>query len=64
MEGSAQISRNESWLLFNYNSRQFAENELWPIAGKIDKTCEYPEEQIHKMGELGKLDFIENLNKT
>lgn len=33
--------------------RQFAENELWPIAGKIDKTCEYPEEQIKKMGELG-----------
>merc|ERR1711953_1471421 len=24
--------------------RQFAEAELWPIAGKIDKTCEYPEE--------------------
>jgi len=33
--------------------RQFAENELWPIAGKIDKTCEYPAEQIQKMGELG-----------
>jgi len=33
--------------------RQFAENELWPIAGQIDKTCEYPEEQIRKMGELG-----------
>jgi len=33
--------------------RQFAEAELWPIAGKIDKTCEYPEEQIKKMGELG-----------
>merc|ERR1712018_72344 len=25
----------------------------WPIAGKIDKTCEYPEAQIKKMGELG-----------
>jgi len=33
--------------------RQFAENELWPIAGTIDKTCEYPEQQILKMGELG-----------
>ena len=33
--------------------RQFAEGELWPIAGKIDKTCEYPREQIEKMGELG-----------
>jgi len=33
--------------------RQFAENELWPIAGQIDKTCEYPEKQVLKMGELG-----------
>jgi len=33
--------------------RQFAENELWPIAGQIDKTCEYPESKIRKMGELG-----------
>jgi len=33
--------------------RQFAEAELWPIAGKIDKTCEYPAEQVLKMGELG-----------
>jgi butyryl-CoA dehydrogenase len=33
--------------------RQFAESELWPIAGKIDKTCEFPAEQIKKMGELG-----------
>jgi len=33
--------------------RQFAEAELWPIAGEIDKTCRYPEEQIHKMGEIG-----------
>lgn len=33
--------------------RQFAEAELWPIAGKIDKTCEYPRDQVLKMGELG-----------
>eukprot|EP00088_Acartia_fossae_P055004 TRINITY_DN6375_c0_g1_i1.p1 TRINITY_DN6375_c0_g1~~TRINITY_DN6375_c0_g1_i1.p1 ORF type:complete len:427 (-),score=96.20 TRINITY_DN6375_c0_g1_i1:236-1516(-) len=33
--------------------RQFAENELWPIAGQIDKTCDYPEQQIKTMGELG-----------
>ena len=39
--------------------RQFAENELWPIAGKIDKTCEYPEQQIKTMGELGKpIDYF------
>lgn len=33
--------------------RQFAENELWPIAGQIDKSCAYPEQQVLKMGELG-----------
>jgi butyryl-CoA dehydrogenase len=33
--------------------RQFAEAELWPIAGKIDKTCDYPAQQVAKMGELG-----------
>jgi len=33
--------------------RQFAEAELWPIAGPIDKSEEYPEAQIQKMGELG-----------
>jgi len=33
--------------------RNFAEKELWPIAGEIDKTCRYPEEQVRKMGELG-----------
>jgi len=33
--------------------RQFAENELWPIAGTIDKTCDYPDQQVRKMGELG-----------
>jgi hypothetical protein len=33
--------------------RQFAENELWPIAGKIDKSGEFPAQQVRKMGELG-----------
>merc|ERR1719312_1722202 len=33
--------------------RQFAETELWPIAGKIDKSCEYPAATVKKMGDLG-----------
>jgi len=33
--------------------RQFAETELWPIAGKIDKSCEYPADTVKKMGDLG-----------
>ena len=41
-----------------YYFRQFAENELWPIAGQIDKSCQYPEQQILKMGELGTTNLI------
>lgn len=33
--------------------RDFADNELKPIAAKIDRNHLYPEEQIKKMGELG-----------
>jgi butyryl-CoA dehydrogenase len=64
--GLASSSRNNSSLgqatftelpethqMLKDTCRQFAEAELWPIAGKIDKTCEYPEEQVRKMGELG-----------
>jgi len=35
--------------------RQFAESELWPIAGLIDKTEEFPEATVKKMGDLGLL---------
>jgi hypothetical protein len=41
--------------------RQFAENELWPIAGQIDKSCAYPEQQILKMGELGKYNLCKSI---
>jgi butyryl-CoA dehydrogenase len=33
--------------------REFAENEIRPIAAEIDKTCEYPKETVKKMGKLG-----------
>lgn len=33
--------------------RDFANNELKPIAAKIDKEHLYPKEQIFKMGQLG-----------
>merc|ERR1719290_289258 len=45
---------------------QFAEAELWPIAGAIDKSQEYPEAAILKMGELGLMgiDIPEDLGGT
>lgn len=33
--------------------RDFADNELKPIAAKIDRDHLYPEAQIKKMGDLG-----------
>ena len=33
--------------------REFALKELKPIAAEIDKTCEFPEKTVKKMGELG-----------
>lgn len=33
--------------------RDFADNELKPIAAKIDREHLYPAEQIAQMGELG-----------
>ena len=34
-------------------TREFAENEIGPIAAEIDETTEFPTETIKKMGELG-----------
>ena len=45
-------------VLLKCNFRQFAENELWPIAGKIDKSGEFPAEQVRKMGELGNKEIM------
>jgi butyryl-CoA dehydrogenase len=33
--------------------RDFADNELVPLAGKFDKEHLYPKDQVQKMGELG-----------
>ncbi|XP_077995488.1 short-chain specific acyl-CoA dehydrogenase, mitochondrial-like [Glandiceps talaboti] len=38
--------------------RDFADNELKPIAGMLDKEHKYPVEQVKKMGELGLMSII------
>lgn len=35
--------------------REFAENEVAPLAAEIDETCEFPSETVRKMAELGLL---------
>lgn len=36
----------------------FAEKELVPIAGKVDKNHEYPRDAVHKMGDLGLMGLM------
>ncbi|XP_077532100.1 short-chain specific acyl-CoA dehydrogenase, mitochondrial-like [Haemaphysalis longicornis] len=38
--------------------REFAEKELKPIAGALDKEHRYPREQIRKMGEMGLMGVV------
>jgi len=47
------IALPETHQMLQETCRQFAEAEIWPIAGQIDKTGEFPEENVKKMGELG-----------
>ena len=53
MSGASFTELPETHQMLKDTCRQFAEAELWPIAGKIDKTGEFPEEVVHKMGDLG-----------
>merc|ERR1711860_486895 len=43
----------ETHQMLQKTCRDFADNELIPIAGKLDKEHQFPHEQIKKLGELG-----------
>jgi alkylation response protein AidB-like acyl-CoA dehydrogenase len=43
----------EAQRLFQETARQFAENEIAPIAEKVDELGEFPRETIQKLAELG-----------
>lgn len=45
----------EEQLMLKNMVRDFAENEIRPVAAKIDESCEFPLDNIKKMGELGLL---------
>lgn len=52
--GSATFTElPETHQMLKDTCRQFAEAELWPIAGEIDKTQVFPSKQIKAMGDLG-----------
>ena len=44
--GAALIDLPETHQMLKDTCRQFAEAELWPIAGAIDKACSYPGEDF------------------
>lgn len=52
--GIASLSAlSETHQILQKTCRDFANSELRPIAGKLDKESKSPNEQIKKMGELG-----------
>ncbi|BFZ18936.1 hypothetical protein BsWGS_21975 [Bradybaena similaris] len=52
---SSLIDLPETHALLRKTCRDFAENELMPIAGQLDKEHRFPKEQVKKIGELGLL---------
>uniref|UniRef100_A0A0B7AAN1 Short-chain specific acyl-CoA dehydrogenase, mitochondrial n=1 Tax=Arion vulgaris TaxID=1028688 RepID=A0A0B7AAN1_9EUPU len=50
---SSLIDLPETHSLLRKTCRDFAENELTPIAGQLDKEHRFPKEQVKKLGELG-----------
>ncbi|XP_033356115.1 short-chain specific acyl-CoA dehydrogenase, mitochondrial [Bombus vosnesenskii] len=57
---------SETHQMLHKTCRDFAEGELKPLAGEIDKKHLYPKEQIKKMGELGLMSIAvpENVGGT
>lgn len=51
-------SLSETHQMLQKTCRDFADNELKPIASKIDREHLYPDEQVKKMGELGLMGII------
>src|SRR5215467_9919754 len=49
------FSLNEEQQAIRDTCREFAEQEIKPIAEEIDRTCEFPYDVVRKMGELGLL---------
>ncbi|XP_052798043.1 short-chain specific acyl-CoA dehydrogenase, mitochondrial-like [Mya arenaria] len=46
---------SETHQMLRQTCRDFADKELKPIAGQIDKDCTYPKKQVKMLGELGLL---------
>ena len=56
-----EFALNKEQEMIRKTARDFAENEIGPIAAEIDETTEYPTETVNKLGELG---FMANYRWT
>ncbi len=45
---NAFVELPETHRMLRDSVRQFAEGELWPIAAEIDRTGEFPKEQVRR----------------
>ncbi|KAL5016841.1 hypothetical protein ScPMuIL_006430 [Solemya velum] len=54
---SALVDLPETHVLLRDTCRNFADNELKPVAAQLDREHKYPKEQLKKMGELGLLSM-------
>jgi alkylation response protein AidB-like acyl-CoA dehydrogenase len=52
-EENTVIEYTQEQIMLRDMVRDFAEKEIRPIAAEIDETCEFPEENIRKMADLG-----------
>ncbi len=52
------LQLTEDHLLIQKTARDFAQNEIAPIAAQFDETGEFPYETIKKMGELGLMGMM------
>ena len=49
---------SESHIMLQQMCRDFADNELAPIAAELDREHRFPTEQVQKMGELGLMGVV------
>lgn len=48
-----EFALNKEQEMIRKTAREFAENEIGPIAAEIDETTEFPKETVKKLGKLG-----------
>lgn len=66
--GVNNIKRNYHELPQKYREipdvcRRFSDNELQPVAGELDKSGKFPQEQIKKLGEMGFMGILVSKNR-